>query len=207
PTSGEEVRSCRNVSKSSIVVVVIKVAGGRASRRETFQRSAIDEEDVGPAIVVVIKDGHSCSGALQNVSAAHLAAKDIDGGEPGLLGDIYEFGDRCRLGRGKYYHRVGEYLSHDHREENKGDPTWPEAPQGDNNPSSAPTAMTRHGAEVFISPITGKRNTILRSWRLPTTLSSKAQKRSPQEDDVYAKPFGLLCPVSGAACGCSDPGE
>jgi hypothetical protein len=132
------------------VIVVIKVVGRRTSRREAFQCGAIDEEDVGPAVVVVIEDGHACTGALQDVGATVFAAKNVGGGKPGLLGDICEIGDWCRLAGGGR-RLLSEHLCQDKRQENEKDPTRPDAPGWYRSPSSPGSVMTWHGAEVLIS--------------------------------------------------------
>src|SRR2546425_13372446 len=90
----------------------VKDVEGRATRKE----------DVRPAIVVVIEDRYACSCALQDVSAAPFAAKNVGRGEPRLLGDVCEVGDRRGFSR-RMRGLAVDYLCREERQKNVQDPT------------------------------------------------------------------------------------
>jgi hypothetical protein len=78
------------------------MVGGSAISGESLQRRSIYEKDIGPAIVIVIKDSHTRAGALEDVCAGIIAAKNVGRSQSCLLSRVPEFGDLCRgaLGRG-----------------------------------------------------------------------------------------------------------
>jgi hypothetical protein len=69
------------------------IRGSRLSRRR-FQRGAVDDEDVGPAGVVIIKDGDAGAGGLDDVLFTLLVTGDYLEAQAGLLGDVLKVGDR-----------------------------------------------------------------------------------------------------------------
>jgi hypothetical protein len=52
----------------------------------------VDEEDVGPAVVVVVEDGDAGAGGFYDVALAGGGAVDVDDGDAGFGGDVDEPG-------------------------------------------------------------------------------------------------------------------
>ena len=104
PASCREARLRGDIGESPIVIVAIEmVAGSLPSRkfRELgfVQLRSIHQENVGPAIVVVVEDGDAGAGGLDDVFLGLDTAKDFLHGEAGLFADIGEIRDWL-LGRG-----------------------------------------------------------------------------------------------------------
>ena len=73
------------------MVVVEEVAGGLVSGCR-FHGSAVDEEDVLPAVVIVVKDGDAGAGGLDDVALGVDASVYVGGGETGFGGYVDEPG-------------------------------------------------------------------------------------------------------------------
>lgn len=58
-----------------------------------LQGCAIDDEDVGPAIIIEIENGHAGSGGLDDVFLGDLAAENHGRGQAGFTGFVDEIGD------------------------------------------------------------------------------------------------------------------
>ena len=58
--------------------------------RKTFEAGSVHEEDVEPAIVVVVVEGDTTSGGFKQVFILVLAAESGDGIQSGFFGDIDE---------------------------------------------------------------------------------------------------------------------
>ena len=100
PTRRAQAGFHRDVGESAIMIVAIEVIRRPLTRRKSFQRRAVDDENVRPAIVVVVEDGNPGSGRLNDVFLRVLAAEDNGRSQAGFLGDVDEIGDRVlrRLG-------------------------------------------------------------------------------------------------------------
>src|SRR5581483_3794067 len=60
---------------------------------------AVDQEDVGPAVIVVIEDGDAGAGSLDNVLLGLESAKNVRGCQAGFVGNVGEMGHgNSRLG-------------------------------------------------------------------------------------------------------------
>ena len=89
-----------NVGEGSVVIVAIEVVGGSFAGRKAFERGAVDEKNVRPAVVVVVEDGHAGAGGFDDVFLGVHAAKGVRGRESGFGGDVYEVRDRFSVGLG-----------------------------------------------------------------------------------------------------------
>ncbi len=76
------------------------VGGGLAGLGLGVQLGAVDEEDVGPAVAVVVEDGDAGAGGLDDVALVVLAAVDVADGDAGLGGDVDEPGGGGVVGGG-----------------------------------------------------------------------------------------------------------
>ena len=74
-----------------VVVEMIRRASLAGLRR--FQSGAVHDEDVRPAVVVVVEDGNACACSLNDVFLAVHAAEYLRHCQTGLVGDIDEVGD------------------------------------------------------------------------------------------------------------------
>src|SRR6202030_4523827 len=63
---GETSLHC-DISKGSIVIIAIEVIARRRSSGKGVQAGSIDQENVWPAVVVIIEDRHPGSGGLDDV--------------------------------------------------------------------------------------------------------------------------------------------
>ena len=66
---------------------------GASPGGQSVEPGAIDQKNVGPAIIVVIEDGDAGAGGLDDVFLGVDAAEDFLHGEAGFFGDIGEVGE------------------------------------------------------------------------------------------------------------------
>ena len=88
---------CRDVGESAVMVVAIKVARWGFPWREGIKRRAVHHKNVGPAVVVIVKDGDAGAGGFDNVLFRVFPAENDGRGQAGFLGDVRKMRDR--LGR------------------------------------------------------------------------------------------------------------
>ena len=117
PAGGDEAGLGGDVGEGAVVVVVEEVAGGLVLFVPgvcAWEGGAVDEEDVRPAVAVVVEDGDAGAGGLDDVTFGLDAAVNVANGDASLRRDIDE---PCRgrvIGRG----RVGLLGEGDRRKEN-----------------------------------------------------------------------------------------
>ena len=56
-----------DVGEGAVVIVAVEVVGGRLPGGKSFELGAIDQEDVGPSVVVVVEDGDAGAGGFDDV--------------------------------------------------------------------------------------------------------------------------------------------
>jgi len=76
------------------VIVVIKMARWPLPGRQAFQFCAVHDEDVGPAVVVIIENRDAGAGCFDDVFFGVLSAKNNRCGEPSFLRDVTEMNNR-----------------------------------------------------------------------------------------------------------------
>src|SRR6185437_10984496 len=96
--SSSQPRLHRHVGESSVVIVAVKMVGWSFSRGKAGEGGAVDDEDVGPAIVVVVEDGDAGAGGLDDVLLGLQAAEDVLHGQSRLFGEVGKPCDARRLG-------------------------------------------------------------------------------------------------------------
>src|SRR5947199_8813320 len=64
--------------------------GGLASRRETLQPRSVDQEDIQPAVIVVVIEGDTAASGFEQIFVLVLAAVNGFCVEPGFSRDIQE---------------------------------------------------------------------------------------------------------------------
>ena len=67
PAGMEKTSFCSDVGKGAVTVVFEKVIGRLLARGETFQTRAVDQENVDPAVVIVIIKGDATAGGFEKV--------------------------------------------------------------------------------------------------------------------------------------------
>ena len=77
PTGGGEPSFHGHIGEGAVVIIVVEVIGGSACRRKAFERRAVHDENVGPAVVVVIKDGYAGAGSFDDVFLGVDSAENI----------------------------------------------------------------------------------------------------------------------------------
>src|SRR5258705_10344222 len=80
----EETSFGGDVGKGAVAVVFEKVIGRLLADGKTFQTRAVDEENVHPAIIVVIVEGDSTTGGFEKIFILVLAPEDSFGVQAGL---------------------------------------------------------------------------------------------------------------------------
>jgi hypothetical protein len=75
------------------MIVAIEAIGRSLPRWKTFQPRAVYQENVGPAVVVVIENGDAVSRGFNDVFLGIDPAKNIGGRESCLGGDVDEIDD------------------------------------------------------------------------------------------------------------------
>jgi len=78
------------IGERPVVVVAIEMVGRYFARRESFERGAVDNENIRPAVVVVIENGNAGASGLDDVLLGVHTAEHVHHVEPGLLRDIFE---------------------------------------------------------------------------------------------------------------------
>ena len=77
-----------DVGESSVMIVVVELAGMALARAYIVERGTVDQEDVHPAVVVVIKDRHAAAHGFHDVELfrASTGEVEIDAGGAGDVG-------------------------------------------------------------------------------------------------------------------------
>jgi hypothetical protein len=90
-----------DIGERAVVIVVIEVARRCFASGQPFQSRAIHNENIRPAIIVVVKDGNAGSRRFNDVFLCIFAAENDRCGEPSLLRHINEMHNRlgvCAVG-------------------------------------------------------------------------------------------------------------
>ena len=96
PTRRREAGLHRHIRESAVVIVVIEMIRGACAGRKSFESSTIHDENIRPAIVVVIEDRDSRSRRLNDEFLGIHASKNNFHRETSLFGDVHEV---CKLAR------------------------------------------------------------------------------------------------------------
>ena len=98
-----EARLGGDVGEGGVAIVLEEMRSGLFAGGEAFEAGTVDEENVEPAVVVVVVEGDTTSGGLEEIFVFVLAPEDGFGVEPGLASHIEksnaEIGRWCRNGR------------------------------------------------------------------------------------------------------------
>ena len=75
------------------MIVVVEMAGGGFGSGKAFEGGAVNDEDVRPAVIIVIKDGDARSGSFNDVLLGVGTAGDDDVREASFFRDVGEISD------------------------------------------------------------------------------------------------------------------
>jgi len=89
-----QARFCGDVGEGAVVIVVIEVARRSFARYGGFERRAIHNENIRPAVIVVIEDSDARARCFDDVFFCGFAAENNRGGKPGFLRQIGEMRNR-----------------------------------------------------------------------------------------------------------------
>src|SRR5580692_9363885 len=93
PTGVQKAGFLGDVGKGAVVIVVVEVAGLLVGAGKRIESGAIDDENVGPAVIVIIKNRDTGAGGFDDVLFCVFAAEDYWGGEAGFSRDVGEVRD------------------------------------------------------------------------------------------------------------------
>ena len=85
PSGAEQAALPNDIGKGAIMIVVVEMAGRGFDGGKAFEGGAVNDEDVRPAVIVVIKDGDARSGGFNDVLLGVGAAEDDDVREAGFF--------------------------------------------------------------------------------------------------------------------------
>ena len=91
PPGASDAGFAGDVGKSAVAIVFVETADGAGRGDDLiFETGAVGEEDVEPAVVVVIDESGAATGGFEKVFIALFAAVDGFGAEAGFAGDVDE---------------------------------------------------------------------------------------------------------------------
>lgn len=93
PTGVGQAGFARDLGESAVVIVMVEMTGREVAGGRRIESGAVNDEDVRPAIVVIVEDGDAGPGSLDDVFLGVHAAKDFRGRETCFFGDIGEMSD------------------------------------------------------------------------------------------------------------------
>src|ERR1700722_12041386 len=82
--------ACRYIGKGAIAIVLEKMTARFLPGGKAFESPAVDEEEIEPAIGVVVVEGESAAGGFEQIFVGLLAAVDSLGGKACLLHNVSE---------------------------------------------------------------------------------------------------------------------
>ena len=90
PPGNRQAGARRHIFECPVAAIAIQVARGLLAARKPFQRRAVDEKQIEPAVVVVVERGHAAAGRLEQEFVGGLTAVDGGRGEPRLPRHVRE---------------------------------------------------------------------------------------------------------------------
>src|SRR5436190_17380846 len=90
PTAVRQACLHRDIGERAVAVVLEQMTVRLLARRKAFEPRAIYDENIEPAVVVVVVEGNPAAGGFQQVFVLVLAAKNGFGVQSGLFRDVDE---------------------------------------------------------------------------------------------------------------------
>ena len=142
-----------DVGEGAVAIVLEQVRVRLLAFGEAFQPPAVHQEDVEPAVVVVVVEGDAAAGGLEQILVLVLAAEDGLGVEAGFASDVGEgdanVGLGLRRGRGQRLCRLAEQRDERARARRR---------------RSAPARNGRASAEMFDATMTKGIRVLQQCW-------------------------------------------
>ena len=104
PAGVSEAGFLGDIGKRAFVIVAVEMIGGSIFYGRALEFCAVDDEDVGPAVIVVVENRDAGAGGFDDVFFGGYATEGVGHGEAGLFCDVREVGERlggCALGIGE----------------------------------------------------------------------------------------------------------
>src|SRR6266853_985360 len=102
-----------DIGERAVVIVVVEVARRRFGSWQRFQFCAIHDENIRPAVMVIIKNGYARARGFNDVFFCRFAAKNYRSSEPSFLrhvGEMHNGLGVCILGLAAFYRLRTERL-------------------------------------------------------------------------------------------------
>ena len=97
PTARREPSLHRHVGERAVMIVVVQMIGRRLSRRKSFQRRTVDQKNIRPPVVVIVKNRHARASRFDDEFLGVDPSKNVLHVQPGFFSDIREIRQRlCR---------------------------------------------------------------------------------------------------------------
>src|SRR5262249_7458313 len=88
PAAGAEPGAGRDVLERAVTLVAIQMIGRRLVRRKSFERRAVDEEQVEPPVFVVVDERDAGAGGLEQIFVRVRSAEHREVVEAGFTRDV-----------------------------------------------------------------------------------------------------------------------
>jgi hypothetical protein len=101
PAAVREAGFLGDIGKRAVVIVAVEMIGGSVLYvyGRAFELCTVDDEDVGPTVVVVIEDGDAGAGGFDDVLLCVAAAEDVRHRDARFFGDVEKLRQRgCGFG-------------------------------------------------------------------------------------------------------------
>ena len=91
PAAVVDSRLGRYIGEGAVVIVTVKLAGMTFSRSQIFERGSIHEEDVHPAVIVVVENRNTAAHGFHNVALFRTATDEgeVDASGRGYIRERY----------------------------------------------------------------------------------------------------------------------
>ena len=90
PATAYQTRFDSDIGEGSITIVLVEVAGGFLPLGEPSQARTVHDEDIEPAIIVIIVESNSTTGCFQQVLVLMFSAENGLGIQSGFSRDVDE---------------------------------------------------------------------------------------------------------------------
>ena len=114
PSAPRQIGLFSNIGKRSVLVVAVEMIGRLLALRKSLKRGSVDEENVEPAVVVVIEQGDAAPRGLDDVFLLGLSARHVPRSQTCFGRDILKLDLRRRSVELDVGLRLGGPFGHSH---------------------------------------------------------------------------------------------